>query len=76
MTLQTKSPVHEPLPEAIARHRRSFGDGVFALIVMPDGSGFHCVPNGEAMDAERLTRDEMAAALVEKIYGLAAFRGN
>ncbi|AFL52157.1 hypothetical protein ABIE78_001983 [Sinorhizobium fredii] len=66
----------EPLADAIARHRQSFsGEGIFALVTMPDGTGFYCVPDGEQMSATRLSRAEMLEKLIE-LYGLSAFRGN
>ncbi|MDW9440919.1 hypothetical protein GOA54_05775 [Sinorhizobium meliloti] len=66
----------QTLADEFAHYRQSFaGGGVFALVTMPDGSGFLCQPAGENMDAERLTRDQMLEKLTE-LYGLSAFRRN
>ena len=63
--------------DAVARyHRQSHSGGdLFALVVMPDGSGFHCVPAGESMDAERLNREQMIEKLIE-LFGASVFRTN
>ncbi|MQX70035.1 hypothetical protein [Sinorhizobium meliloti] len=79
MTLETKFLVrdNEPLPEAFQRHHEGFsGDGFIALVIAFDGSGLLCRPAaGETTECERLSRDDMVAALVD-IYGLATFRGH
>ncbi|WP_234888125.1 hypothetical protein [Sinorhizobium medicae] len=69
--------MHEPLPEAIARHRQSFGDGdIFALVIAPDGSGLICRPvAGQKTECQRLSHDEVVQAVTE-LYGLSAFKGN
>ncbi|MBD9507935.1 hypothetical protein IB277_14775 [Ensifer sp. ENS07] len=69
--------VHEPLPEAIARHRHAFeGGNAFALLIMPDGSSFFCrEAGGEDMNAEHLDYQQTIARLIE-IYGLSAFKGS
>ncbi|APG91056.1 hypothetical protein [Sinorhizobium americanum] len=69
---------HQPedLADALARDsKRFFGGDLFAVVIMPDGTGFHCVPAGESMDAERLSRDEMIEKLIE-LFGPSAFRTN
>lgn len=76
MKLSKSNRDSEPLSNAIARYGQTFGGGgIFAFVIMPDGSGFHCVPAGESMDAERLNRDQMIEKLIE-LFGASVFRTN
>jgi hypothetical protein len=69
MTFQTKSlRDSKPQSDSIPRRRSFSGGDLFALVVMPDGTGFFCVPVDDEMAATRLSRDEMIKKLIE-VYG-------
>ncbi|UFX00307.1 hypothetical protein SmedWSM1115_10825 [Sinorhizobium medicae WSM1115] len=65
----------ESLPEAFERHHSFGGGGLFALIIMPDGSGFHVVPDADMETAQstRLSSAEMLAEIMQ-LYGVSAFK--
>ncbi|RVG08624.1 hypothetical protein [Sinorhizobium meliloti] len=68
----------ESLPEAFERSRHSFGGGgLFAIIVLPDGSSFRVVPDADMETAQstRLSSAETIAELM-MLYGVSAFRVN
>ncbi|MHC2540738.1 hypothetical protein I0J99_08335 [Sinorhizobium meliloti] len=55
---------------------RAFPAAMFSSLPLPpDGWGFRCRPDGDAMGTERLSRAEMIEALTE-IYGLQALQVN
>ncbi|MDX0572109.1 hypothetical protein CN072_29400 [Sinorhizobium meliloti] len=65
------------LADEIAKESRraGYGTDVFILAVTPNGSSFLCRPTGpDDMSAERLSREDTVAAIIE-IFGLSAFRG-
>ncbi|WP_027991912.1 hypothetical protein [Sinorhizobium meliloti] len=67
----------QALADEFARRRQSFAGGdIFILAVLPDGRGFRCHTVESGLEAEELSRDEMAAAIIELYGGMAQFRKN